>query len=658
MRLNFNLPILLILGFCFQITAQNLIPREELFQEKEKFHVRLSHAGELVFFQSEKNGLDGILNVLRTDVVAQPSEIKLGDQLLEWTQAYSGEIIAVVKKGDKTELVKSPTRSKKTKTIPFLPFKRLQFISLSPKFMNKVVVEIEGVDEKDSGRYILDIINGNSKRVPGYLPYDQVFFDDLFTPVAAMTENEEGGNTLFWRNGNNWDTLAVHPDSWDMYVGGFSQILSVSFDGNKIYYTDNTNRDKTAFFVFDRETQQSELLAQSEKADIIPYGASFTSERIPTSVLALFADSERHCFGEQVKADFEVLRVKLGNVKWVGGSKDENIWLVGTMNGGPISYYIFRRKELELTKLFNDYSYLDRYTLASRKAHEVQVRDSISLPVHVYLPDRSDEDGDGIPDRPLPTIIYLHGGPWVGLRQWNQWNYLRHFQLLANRGYAVINMEFRGTTGLGKRVHEMGAQQWGGKMHYDIVDVSDWAIKKGIAAPRKIGLLGWSYGGYAAAAGVAFTPNAFACAVSMFGPTDLTDFVKNYRKSDKWHAMVGDPNTEEGKKLLQQHSPVNVIEKITAPILLTSGGQDERVPEDQISQFARLLKEANKEVVYFSYPNEGHTFEDIGSWISFWAITEAFLEKHLGGRAEERSDAIEQGEMKVILGKEFIEEID
>jgi len=658
MNLRLFTLILFLFSFSFQSESQNLIPREEFFQEKEKFKVRLSNKGDFVFFQKEKEGLDGSLYTLRTDVVAQPSQLILGEKLLDWTQAYSGEIIAVVENGDKKELVKTPIRSKKAKPIEWKAFKSLKFLARSPKFANKMVVEIEGVDEKDSGRYILDIINGNSKRLPGRLPYDKLFLDDFFTPIAAMSENADGGNTLFWKNDTQWDTIANHSKAWDMYFGGFNQILSVSQDGSKIYYTDNTNQDKTALFELNRTTGEQKELAKSEKADILPFGFSYDPKGNITSAIALFADSERHFLDQKVKDDFEVLRVKLGNVKWVGSSEDQETWLVGTMNGGPIEYYIFKRKELKLNRLFDDYSYFERYELATRKAHTVAGRDDISLPVHVYLPYRTDEDGDGIPNKTLPTIIYVHGGPWVGLRQWNQWSYLRQFQLMANRGYAVVVAEFRGTTGLGKRVHELGAQQWGEKMHLDIVDISDWAIKKGIADPRKVGLLGWSYGGYAAAAGVAFTPKAFSCAVSMFGPTDLTDFVKNYRNSERWHKMVGDPSTPEGEELLKKHSPMNVVDQINAPVLLTTGSQDEQVPQAQIDAFANKLKGANKEVIYFNYPEEGHTFLDVGSWVSFWAITEAFLEEYLGGRSEDRNDAIEQGNMKVILGGDFIEKIE
>jgi dipeptidyl aminopeptidase/acylaminoacyl peptidase len=650
------LPILL-LAFAMQLTAQNLIPREELFQEKEKFNVRIALRGDYVFFQQEENGADGSIYSLRTDVVAQPSELHLGDELIDWRPTYSHEIVAIVKNGEETQLVKAGVRSKKAKVVPLKPFKNIKFLHFSPKFMNKIAVEIEGKEKADSGLFIVDIISGNMKRIGRENGFDKILFDDLFTQIAAQKKNEIGGNSIFLRTNSKWDTLAVYPDTWDMYVGGFNQILSVTNDGKKMYMTDNSTTDKVALYEVDVASGELTELAKDEFADILPYGATFNANGKPTAVLALFADSRRHFTDAEVKKDFEFLQGKLGNVKWVGATQNDNTWLIGEMKGGPVRYHVFNRKNKEVKYLFNDYSFLERYTLAERKAHAIKVRNDITLPVHVYLPVGTDEDGDGIPTEPLPTVVFMHGGPWVGIRQWNQWNYLRHFQLLANRGYAVINIEFRGTTGLGKKVHELGKQQWGEGMNLDIADITDWATKQGIADPRKVGLLGWSYGGYAAAAGLAFNPRAYACGVNMFGPTDLLEFVKSNRDTEKWHDLVGNPHTPEGEALLKKHSPNYAIDNIASPILLTAGGKDERVPQSQLDNFAKLLNEKNKDIIYFTYPEEGHTFMDTGSWISFWAITEAFLKEHLGGRAEVRNDAVEQGNIKVVLGGKFIEEM-
>lgn len=650
------LPIILFV-FALQLSAQNLIPREELFQEKEKYNVQLSRQGDYVFFQKDEQGRDGSIYTLRTDVVAQPSELHLGDSLVDWRQTYGQEMVAIVKNGKEMQLVQAGIRNKNAKVVPIGPFKNISFLHFSPKFMNKIAVEIEGKNLMDSGQFIIDLVSGNKKRIGRSGAFDKVFFDDLFTQIAAQNKNELSGNSIFLKTNLGWDTLAVYPQSRDLESGGLNQILSVTKDGKKMYMTDNSERDKTALLEVDVATGKTTEVAKDEFADILPYGATYNSDGKPTAVLALFADSRRQFLDEKVKQDFDVLRVKLGNVKWYGASEDDNIWLIGEMNGGPIRYHVFRREELKIDYLFNDYSFLERYQLAERKAHAVPVRNDITLPVHVYLPVGTDEDGDGIPTEPLPTIIYIHGEPWVGLRQWNQWQYLRNFQLLANRGYAVINIEFRGTTGLGKKVHDLGKKQWGEGMHLDIADITDWAIKQGIAAPRKVGLLGWSYGGYAAAAGLTFTPQAFACAVSMFGPTDLYDFVKNTKDTERWYDMVGDPNTEEGEALLKKHSPSNFVDNITAPILITTGGKDEKVPQKQLDDFAKLLKEKNKDVIYFIYPEEKHAFEDVGSWISFWTITENFLKEHLGGRAERRNDAVEQGNMKVILGGNFIEDM-
>ena len=650
------LPIILF-AFGVQLMAQNLIPREELFQEKEKFKVQLSHRGDYVFFQQEKNGADGSIYTLKTDVVSQASELHLGDELLDWRPTYSHEIVAIVKNNGMVQLVTAGVRNKIANIVPLDPVKSIRFLHFSPKFRNKIAVEIEGLDSKDSGLFIVDLISGNLKRIGRNNEFDEIFFDDLFTQIAAEKIDEAGGRTIFLRQQTGWDTIATHAQGWDSYFGGFNRIVSVSKDGTKIYMTDNTDRDKTVLLEIDVATGEQKEVAKDASADILPFGATFNSEGQPTAVVSVFADSKRHFLDKKVQEDFDVLRVKMGNVKWYGSSEDDNIWLIGELNGGPVRYHIFKRKELEINYLFNDYSFLERYELAERKAHSVKVRGDINLPVHVYLPVGTDDDGDGIPTEPLPTIVYIHDGPWIGLRQWDDWEYLRNFQLLANRGYAVVNMEFRGTSGLGKKIQEAGFQQWGENMQLDIADVSDWVIKKGIADPRKVGLLGWSYGGYATIAGLAFTPEAYSCGVSMFAPTDLLEFVKNNSAGEKLYDLIGNPDTEEGAMLLKKHSPIHVVDDISSPLLMVGTEQNPDLPISQSNNFAQKLKEKNKDILYFTYPEEAGSFSEVGSWISFWAITEHFLKTHLGGRAEKRNDAVEQGILKIILGGSYIDEM-
>jgi dipeptidyl aminopeptidase/acylaminoacyl peptidase len=281
------------------------------------------------------------------------------------------------------------------------------------------------------------------------------------------------------------------------------------------------------------------------------------------------------------------------------------------------------------------------------------------LPIHLYLPAGMARP-DGLPKVPLPTVIYVHGGPWVGVTHWNSWFHNRNFQLLANRGYAVINMEFRGTTGLGKQMLDAGNLQFGKGMHHDVVDVAEWAKKQGVAHPKRLGIWGWSYGGYAVNYALGAAPDLFACGVSMYGLGDLPAFCRLplVQSDSLWNTRVGNPNTPDGLDLLELHSPMTYVKQVKSPILLTTGTLDQIVPQEQSDKFASALAANKKQVVYFFYPGEEHDYRQPESWVSFWAITEHFLHKHLGGRRELRKTDIESGKFEVMFGKEYIEKIE
>ena len=496
------------------------------------------------------------------------------------------------------------------------------------------------------------------KRLGNMEGYRQMFFDQNFSKVAALQPNNLGGNTILRFHEGEWKKVVEYPFNPEMFIGGLSKIISVSKDGKTIYATDNLEKDKTTYISINKETGEIKELAKDENADILPYAATIGASGKPTSVVALWGDTHRYFFDEKTEKDFIYLNQELGNTGFVEASKDNQRWLVRKMNGGPMDYYLFDRSSQQLKKLFNDYSHLDKYEMAMRKSHTVTTRDGIKLPVHVYLPSGMAK-ADGMPKVPLPTVVYIHGGPWAGVTHWNGWFHNRNFQLLANRGYAVINMEFRGTTGLGKSVCDAANKEWGGKMHNDIVDVVTWANRSNISNPKRVAIWGWSYGGYATNYALAAAPDLFACGVSMYGIADLYEFTKlPFADNDLWRTRVGDPYDEDDEKLLKSHSPNTYINSINKPILLTTGSLDERVPQKQVDDFAQTLDEAGKEVVYFYYPEEGHDYRQPESWVSFWAIAEDFLHQHVGGRKQERGEDIEKGNFITVHGAEYIEEIE
>ncbi|MEO1263421.1 MAG: alpha/beta fold hydrolase [Bacteroidota bacterium] len=649
--------LLLPAWLAFSQIPYDLAPRELFFQEKDRTNIHLSKDGKTVFYLKKEEGAANQLYYLNTSAITAERKKNYEGAIVDFWPAYGDGIVAVVRQDTNFLLQYSTLRSAKGRTLDILPFKRLTFMQLSARFPNKVLVNLEAKEEKKSGIYLIDLLSSNMKRLGRMDGYRQILFDQNFTKIAALQPNEMDGNTLL-RNSDGWQTVFEYPFHPEMFIGGMSRIVSVSKDGKTIYATDNAEKDKSTLVAIDVATGEVTELISDPDADVIPYAASLDATGKPTSVVALWGDTRRYYLDEKVKADFAFLEKEIGNVGFVEASEDDNTWLVREMEGGPMTYYLFDRNAQKLTKLFNDYSHLDGYELGSRKAFTVTTRDGLKLPVHLYVPPGMAKP-DGTPKVSLPTVVYIHGGPWAGMSHWNSWFHTRNFQLLANRGYAVINMEFRGTTGLGKALCDAGDRQWGGNMHNDIVDVVTWANRNGISNPKRVALWGWSYGGYATSYALGAAPDLFSCGLSMYGISDLYEFTKlPFADNDLWRTRTGDPNTDEGAALLKSHSPATYVENVNSPLLLTTGSLDDRVPQQQVDDFAKALNEANKEVIYFYYPEEGHDYRQPESWISFWAIAEDFLHKNAGGRKQPRGADVEIGNFKIMYGKKFIEEID
>lgn len=659
-----NIILLLFLLPMLSLSAQkslteNLIPRKAFFKQQDKFRVKLSQNGEFVFYQKDNAGLDSALYYIISEKPHFEKQFKYEGTIANWFPTSNNGLVVVVKKGAENHLFFTNLKTKKTKELEIFPFQRLQLAGTSFKFSNKVAIDVTTGDQSKDGLYLLDFYSNKTRRLSGKGQFSELFLDDNFSIIAGMQRNEEGGNTLFKRYYAVWDTIFKHPFNVDMFLGGFNKIISVSSDGKTIYATDNTNKDKTSLVSVDVISGEVTELLSDDQADILPFAYTIDKTGKPVAVVALYGDTKRHFLDDNVKVDFEYLEKEIdGNIGYIGSSSDDNFWLVRKMEGGPNDYYHFNRTTKTLTPLFNDYSHLDDYDLASRHALSVPTRDSLELPIHVYLPPGADRNGDGIPNAPLPTVIYIHGGPWLGVVQWNQWYHTRNFQLLANRGYAVVNMEFRSTSGLGKKMTDAGDNQWGEGMHEDIIDVVNYLANKRIGNPNRMAMWGWSYGGYATNAALTFAPNVFACGISMFGPADLYEFSKiPFTDGPMWRNRVGDPNTEKGEALLKKHSPTNYIDQIKSPLLLTTGSKDERVPQKHVDSFAKQLFEGGKETIYFYYPEEVHDYTQPESWISFWAIAEHFLQEHLGGTVEPNNGDVKLGNFKAVYGEEFIKNI-
>ncbi|MBZ9603309.1 alpha/beta hydrolase family protein [Phyllobacterium chamaecytisi] len=278
----------------------------------------------------------------------------------------------------------------------------------------------------------------------------------------------------------------------------------------------------------------------------------------------------------------------------------------------------------------------------------VKARDGLELVCYLSRP--------SIASGPLPIVLVVHGGPWMrdrwGLNPTHQW--------LANRGYAVLSVNFRGSTGFGKAFLNAANKEWGGKMQTDLIDAVDWAVSEGIADPDRIAIMGGSYGGYAALAGLTLTPDKFACAVDLVGISNLLTFldtIPEYWKTRKsvYRSRLGDFSTEEGRRFLEERAPLNHVDRIERPLLIVQGANDVRVKASESEQIVSAMQRHGIPVTYVLYPDEGHGVQRMENRRSYHAVVEAFLAQHLGGLCEPAGDDLAGSSIRFLAGRELID---
>ena len=309
---------------------------------------------------------------------------------------------------------------------------------------------------------------------------------------------------------------------------------------------------------------------------------------------------------------------------------DEQLWLItASSDTDPGARYLFDRKTKKLTLQYRSRENLNRDYLASMKAITYKSSDGLDIPAFLTLP-------KGVTPKNLPVVIFPHGGPWAR----DTWGYDTFAQLWANRGYAVLQPNFRGSTGYGKKFIDAGNKQWGDKMQDDLTWGVKYLVDQGIADPKRVGIMGGSYGGYATLAGVTFTPDLYAAAVDYVGPSNLITLLETippYWEAGRqlFYQRMGDPNTAEGKSQLNRQSPLNSAEKIKTPLLVVQGQNDPRVNKREADQIVIALRDRGFPVEYINAPDEGHGFQRPINNLAMVATAEKFFAKYLKGRYQE-----------------------
>ncbi|MBN1830947.1 MAG: prolyl oligopeptidase family serine peptidase, partial [Deltaproteobacteria bacterium] len=404
-------------------------------------------------------------------------------------------------------------------------------------------------------------------------------------------------------------------------------------DGNKFYMATNKGDgvDKSQLELFDLSTGKSEFV-EKDPLDEVDFGGVLFSDLTDKMLVTYYVGDRLRLYfkDKSFEEDFNILLKQIGegNIGMSSMTRDEQVWVVSiSRDVDPGSVYIFDCEKDTAELLYRQRPDLPSEHLAEMKPVRYQARDGLTIPAYLTLP-------KGVPAKNLPAVIYVHGGPWGR----DSWGYHPIAQFLANRGYAVLMLNFRGSDGFGKRFLNAGNKQWGtGGMQHDITDGVQYLIWEGIADPERIAISGGSYGGYATLAGLAFTPNLYAAGFDVVGPSNIITLLKSI--PPYWAPMkkifsvrVGDMDDPKEMEMLEKQSPLNSAKQITAPLYVVQGANDPRVKKAESDQIVVALRELGRDVEYMVAPDEGHGFAGKENRLAMYTAMEKFLAKHIGGR--------------------------
>jgi len=506
---------------------------------------------------------------------------------------------------------------------------RNEFVAANPKFPDQVLLAMNIRDRKTMDVYRVNIKSGAvdlDTTNPGDV--NQWLADDEMVVRGASAITPEGGYEIRVRDSaqGKWRTI-VKTGAGDLkqdMVG----MLDFSKDGRAIFLESSVGSDTLGAVSRDLSTGTETVLAHRDDSDLSDALIHPTRHVVEA---AAFSPDRKHwkVIDPSVQPDLDALaKVEDGDFSIVSRDRADDTWLVG-FNSDHHSghYYKWDRAARKATLLFSVQPRLDAATLAPMKPITFRARDGMDIHGYLTLP-------VGVESKNLPLVEYVHGGPW-----WHfSWGMDGYTQWYANRGYAVLQVNYRGSAGYGKKYLHAGDRQWGLAMQDDLTDSVKWAVAQGIADPKRVAIDGVSYGGYAALAGAAFTPDVYRCSVDVCGPSDLFVLIKNfpayYGIRGLWLSRVGDPDNPADKELLTKASPLFSADKIRIPMLIGQGANDPRVIRSESEQIVDAIAKNHGQVTYVVYTDEGHGFDRPPNRLDFSAREEKFLADHLGGRSE------------------------
>jgi dipeptidyl aminopeptidase/acylaminoacyl peptidase len=607
-----------------------LIPRGVIFGDPERTMPTISPDGRMMAYLAP---LDGVINVWvktigKDDDRAVTKDTNRSIINYFWSGDSQHMMYLQDKGGNENWLlydVSLQTGDERALT----PYENVQveIVGRDKHFPTHLVIAMNKDNPQLHDVYHLNLTTGEIKEVAKNPGNVMGWLTDNYLQVRiGIAVNADGGMDMLYRGAasEEWKKIATWGSEDDMstYPAGFTK------DGTSLYMIDSRGANAARLVRLDIETGAKTVIAEDSLYDVS--GVMMNPETYEVEAVAFTKDrDEWEVLDPGVRADFEAIR-KIHEGDFAISSRDDadQTWIVHyTVDNGPVPFYAYDRRTKTGTFLFYTRPALQQYTLAPMEPVAFQSRDGLTIHGYLTCP-------PGVPRTNLPLVLNVHGGPWHR----DTWGYNPEAQWLANRGYACLQVNFRGSTGYGKAFVNAGDREWGGKMHDDLIDAVNWAVTKGIADPKRIAIYGGSYGGYAALVGATFTPDVFACAVDMVGPSNLVSFLETVppywtAALQMFYKRIGNPTTEP--EFLKSRSPLFKVDAIKIPMLIAQGANDPRVNKAESEQIVAAMQAKGIDNQYLLFENEGHGFLQAENRLAFYAATEKFLAKHLGGRFEE-----------------------
>jgi len=610
-----------------------LIPREVLFGNPVKTQAQISPNGKMLAYLAPDE--KGVMNVWARTLGQEDDKVvtadkKRGIRRYEWQQDSEHILYIQDRDGDEDwHVYQTNLKTKNTRDLTPFQGVRAQGFNTDPNFPDEMLVQLNIRDRRLHDMYRINLKNGavemdteNPGDVSGFVE------DNKFQVRAAQVMLPDGGTEIRvrdkakspWRSFQKWGPEETFGGIW-----GFTP------DNTGVYLASSVDANAARLLEVDQASGKSKVVAEDKQYDVT-FALTHPKTHKLEAVIFIRERSEWTVIDKSLQADFDALRkVRDGDFYIDSRDLEDETWIVGyVVDNAPVLTYAYDRASKKATFLFSDRPALEKYKLAKMQPISFQARDEMTIYGYVTLP-------VGLEPKNLPMVLSVHGGPWGR----DIWGLQNEVQWLANRGYAVLQINFRGSWGYGKAYLNAGDHEWGGKMHDDLIDGKNWAVKQGYADPKQVCIMGWSFGGYATLVGLTFTPDEFACGVDGVGISNIVTWlstIPTYWEPIKalFKKRVGDVETEQ--EFLKSRSPLFKAGQIKAPLLIGQGANDPRVKQAESDQIVEAMRKNGKPVEYIVFPDEGHGFARPENRLKFYAAAELFLAKYLGGRAEPPSE--------------------